>query len=535
MTLGEYLVKLLEAYDVDTVFGIPGVHTVDMYRGLAGANITHITPRHEQGAGFMADGYARACGKPGVALVITGPGLTNIITAMGQAYADSIPMLVISAVNHMGKLGHGEGELHESPNQSLLTAQVAASSFRVLVPTDLPKAIARAYAVFEGARPRPVHIEIPVDLFASPADGLSLKRATALYPPRPAAQAVAQAVDLCRLAKKPVIFLGGGARNDADAALALAERLDAPVVMTINARGIIPADHPLGVSASPSLNAVRALANDADLVLAFGTEMGRTDYNMYDREPFSISAPLIRADIDPVQMARNTLCDVALIGDAGAAMRDLLPGLGTKGDTGGGTDGAARALAARKAAFDELPDKYQTLIGVLETISDTVPDGYIVGDSTQLTYAGNLYHPVGKSARWYNSACGFGALGYALPAAIGARVAAPDHPVICLAGDGGLQFTIAELGAAMEVGGPFVVICWNNSGFGEIKSAMINRGVTPVGVDLHTPDFIALANSYGMNAVAADSIDTLADTLSRVVRSGQPTLIQIDESAIIEG
>ncbi len=530
MTLGEYLVRLLEDYGVDTVFGIPGVHTVEMYRGLAASSIAHVTPRHEQGAGFMADGYARASAKPGVVFVITGPGLTNIVTAMGQAYGDSIPMLVISALNHTGKIGHGEGELHESPNQGLLAGQVAAGSFRVLTPSDLPKAVARAFAVFEGGRPRPVHIEIPVDLFAAPADGLDARRAARIYPPRPAREAVGTAVEMCRTAKRPVILLGGGARSAAAEAQALAERLDAPSVMTINGRGLVPAGHPLEVSASPSLNAVRELVAGADLVLAFGTELGRTDYNMFDRAPFALSSPLIRADIDATQIARNQPSKVALVGDAGAAIRDLLQGLGSERVN---ANGAARAKAARDAALAEQDQKYRTMIKFLETIQNTVPDAYIVGDSTQPVYAGNLYFAVAKSARWFNSACGFGALGYALPAAIGARVAAPQHPVICIAGDGGLQFTLSELGAAIEVGGPLIVLCWNNSGYGEIKSSMIARGVAPIGVDLHTPDFVQIAKAYGMQGELLKDADDLSGILRRAVRSEKPTLVEIDEALIL--
>lgn len=527
MLLGEYLVKLLESYDVDTVFGIPGVHTIELYRGLAESPITHITPRHEQGVGFMADGYARVCGKPGVAFVITGPGLTNVVTAMGQAFADSIPMLVISSVNPVGKIGHGEGELHESPNQSQMATQVAASSFRVLTPTDLPKAIARAYAIFEGARPRPVHIEIPVDVLAADASGLGIKRANKIYPPRPSEQAIADAVELCNAAKKPVILLGGGACGAATEANNLAEQLDAPVVMTMNARGLIPAGHPLEVSASPSLNSVRQMIADADLVLAFGTEMGRTDYNRSDGEPFSVSCPLIRTDIDPVQIARNHPSEVALIGDAGAAMHDIISSMDGDIPRSGG---AQRAAATRKNALEEQDSKYTKLIEVLESITTEVPDGIIVGDSTQLTYAGNLYLPISGSARWFNSSSGFGALGYALPAAIGARVAAPQNPVICLTGDGGLQFTLGEFGAAMEVGGPLIIICWNNGGYDEIKSNMLSKGIALIGVDLHTPSFVDIAKAYGLNAVELSDPSELRALLRDAVRSGKPTLIEIDEA-----
>ena len=461
MTLGEYLVNLLEDYGVDTVFGIPGVHTVEMYRGLASSSIHHITPRHEQAAGFMADGYARVSGKPGVVFVISGPGLTNIITAMGQAYADSVPMMVISAVNSLGKLGHGEGELHESPNQSLLASQVSAFSFRVLVPDDLPKALARAFAVFSAARPRPVHIEIPVDLFSTVVDKLPHHSLSRIPPPGPGKKAIDQAAKLCRGAKKPVVFVGGGARYAAASVNKLIEWLDAPAVMTVNGRGIIPGNHPLEVPASPSLNAVRDLARDADLILAFGTEFGRTDYDMFDRSSFETTAPLIRCDIDPMQLVRNIQCDVALVGDVEIAVEELLVALGPDGSA---ADGANRAKKAREAALSKLTPKYCALVEILEVITNSVPDSTMVGDSTQLTYAGNLYLSRKRPNSWFGAATGFGALGYGLPAAIGVRVADPQRPVVAIVGDGGLQFCLAELGTAMEVGGPLIVLVWNNYG-----------------------------------------------------------------------
>ncbi len=172
-TLGEALIGLLEAHGVDTVFGIPGVHTVELYRGLARSNIRHVTPRHEQGAAFMADGYARASGKPGVALLITGPGVTNAITPMAQARADSIPMLVISGVNRSDTLGKGLGYLHELPDQRGLIEKVALFSYRVTEPAELPVALAKAFAIFASGRPGPVHIEIPLDAMIKDAEGLA--------------------------------------------------------------------------------------------------------------------------------------------------------------------------------------------------------------------------------------------------------------------------------------------------------------------------------------------------------------------------
>jgi len=185
-TLGERLVEWLEAYGVDTVFGIPGVHTVEMYRGLASSGIRHITPRHEQGAGFMADGYARVSGRPAVAFLITGPGLTNALTAMAQAHADSVPMLVVTAVNARGALGMEAGDLHEVRRQGLLAAQCAAFSHTVMTPGELPDGLARAGAVVGGTRPGAVPIESPRGRFGVGAGEIPVARPASGGRPGPA-------------------------------------------------------------------------------------------------------------------------------------------------------------------------------------------------------------------------------------------------------------------------------------------------------------------------------------------------------------
>src|SRR5580765_4918428 len=201
-TCGEMLVRLLAGYGVECIFGIPGVHTVELYRGVAHSGLRHVTPRHEQGAGFAADGYARASGKPGVCFIITGPGMTNIATAMGEAYADSVPMLVISSVNTRAHLGMAQGRLHELPSQRNLISGVAAFSHTLLDPAQLPEVLARAFAVFASARPRPVHIEIPLDVITAEVGALAPKAWP--LPPRaaPDGNAIAAAAKLLRDAKR---------------------------------------------------------------------------------------------------------------------------------------------------------------------------------------------------------------------------------------------------------------------------------------------------------------------------------------------
>lgn len=509
MTVGEYLVELLAAHGIDTIFGIPGVHTVELYRGLAASRIRHVTPRHEQSAGFMADGYARASGRPAACFVITGPGLTNALTAMGQAYADSIPMLVISSVNARGAMGSGDGHLHEATDQRRMAGAVAAFSHTVLHPAELPQVVARAFAVFAAARPRPVHIELPLDLIVADAGGLP-----PIAPPPRLSRPVAPAADIAAAAamlaeaNAPVILVGGGALEAAAPLRALAERLDAPVAMTINARGVLPPGHPLGVSVSASMPAVRALVAASGCVLAVGTELGPTDYDMYSTGAMPHPARLIRLDIDPEQAMRGALPDLALIGDATANLAALAERISPAAH-----DGAARAAAANAGGLAELDDGMRRDIAILDRLRDALPEAIVVGDSTRQVYAGNLGYAAPRPRAWFNAATGYGALGYGLPAAIGAALAEPSRPVVCLAGDGGLQFTLAELGAATEAGARVIVLLLNNSGYGEIKLYMRQRGIATIGVDLFTPDFQGLARAFDWHAECLGDIAALPDAL----------------------
>ncbi|MXR37618.1 5-guanidino-2-oxopentanoate decarboxylase [Craterilacuibacter sinensis] len=524
-TLGIYLCELLAAYGVDTVFGIPGVHTVELYRGLADSPIRHIGARHEQSLGFMADGYARVSGKPGVCLVISGPGLTNLLTAMGQAYADSVPLLVISGVNALGKAGSGNGYLHELPDQQALASQISAFSHSIRCADELPQVLARAFAVFDGARPRPVHIEIPLDLMTAPAGHLPvpqapprLKRGTAAH------EALQDAAQRLRRAQRPLLLVGGGACHAADEITRLAEQLDAPVLMTINARGLLPAGHPLALSCSPSLPATRALIEDSDVVLAIGTELGPTDYDMYADGGFCVPGQLIRIDIDPQQLFRNRAADLPLAGDSAACASTLSALLAGHQ---GSTHGAQRAAQTRAAFWQTLDAQSHADLHLLLRIRDALPEARWVGDSTRLVYAGNLGFDAPAPHHWFNASAGFGALGYGLPAAIGAALAEPAQTVICLVGDGGLQFTLAELGSAIQSDVRLVLLLLNNACYGEIKSAMQAAEITPLGVDLPSPDFVALAHAYGWQAERSDDEEVIVHAVLAAAKRSQPTLIEL--------
>jgi acetolactate synthase-1/2/3 large subunit len=522
-TCGEYLVRLLEAYGVELIFGIPGVHTVELYRGLPATRIRHVTPRHEQGAGFMADGYARVSGKPGVCFIVTGPGMTNIATAMGQAFSDSIPMLVISAVNERSHLGMGQGRLHELPSQRAVTAGVSVFSHTLLEAVQLPDVLARAFAVFRSARPGPVHIEIPLDVIVAPVDDVTPRPWTAPTRPAPDPAAIAEAASLLRAARRPLIVAGGGAADAATEIRQLAERYGAPVFMTINGKGILPRGHRLALNGNLGMLPLREELAASDVVLALGTEFSETE--MYPQpHPVEIGGTLIRIDIDELMLSTGLRSGLAITADARLAAQAIL-------DASAGqqlsNQGAARADAVRRKVLDGLWPQCRTHGRLMDSVVKVLPDAIVAGDQTEPVYAANQFYEAPRPRSYFNASTGYGTLGYGLPAAFGARLAAPDRPVVCLIGDGGLQFSHAELASAAEAGIAAAVIVWNNGGYGEIKTYMVERSIPPIGVDILTPDFVSLAHALGCAASRPESISEFERELAASTSRRVPTLVEI--------
>lgn len=524
-TCGEVLVKLLEAYGVELIFGIPGVHTVELYRGLPATRIRHITPRHEQGAGFMADGYARVTGKPGVCFIVTGPGMTNISTAMGQAFADSVPMLVISAVNARDQLGMQQGRLHELRSQQNLVAGVSAFSHTLLSPEQLPGILACAFAVFASQRPRPVHIEIPLDVIVAEMDESAAEKWSLPSRPGPSKEAARAAAAFLASAKRPLIVAGGGAADAAREVRALAEHLDAPVFMTINGKGILPPAHELALSGNLGMAPLRAELKASDVVLAVGTEFGETE--MYpEPHPLIFGGRLIRIDIDPLQLTTAVPSALPITADAKLACGEILSALQALGAPTK-RNGKERATALRNAVDQQLWPACRTHRKLIETVMTALPDAIVAGDQTEPVYAINQFHQSPRPRSYFNSSTGYGTLGYGLPAAFGARLGAPSRPSVCLIGDGGLQFSLPELASAVEAKIPAAIIVWNNESYGEIKAFMAERHIPQIGVDIFTPDLGALASSMGCGFSRPESIADLRDALIQSTTRDVPTVIEI--------
>ncbi|MDM3869796.1 5-guanidino-2-oxopentanoate decarboxylase [Porticoccus sp. W117] len=525
-TCGEVLAKYLEAYGIDTAFGIPGTHTIELYRGLPQTSIRHVTPRHEQGAGFMADGYARVTGKPAACITVSGPGAYNIATAMGQALQDSVPMLVISADNNSWEKGLGEGRLHETRNLQAAMAECSVWSHTLARPEELPKVMARAFAIFNSQRPGPVHLTLPLNVITANADQVAVETWALPSRPAPAQDALAAAAELLNNAQRPVLALGGGAADAAEAVQQLADTLDAPVTLTHNAKGLLPADHPLLVNTSPSYQPVRDLYQSADVILGIGTEFSETDYDFFFNGEFHLGeAKLVRIDIDSTQLTRNVRPDVSLCADSRSAIDALLPLLQQ-----GSRNGAARTAAVKEQLAPLNHNGYQVF---LDSIQQALPGAIVMGDSTQPAYFAAAQYDAPATRRFASAATGYGTLGYALPAAFGAKLAQPNLPVVCLIGDGGLQFTINDLSTAVEAQIPVVILVWNNQRYEMIAQNFETAGMEPIACDIHTPDFVAIAKGYGCPAQQAHNLDELQQQMQAAQQQNVPTLIEICEQDFI--
>ncbi|MFG2136556.1 5-guanidino-2-oxopentanoate decarboxylase [Streptomyces sp. NPDC048650] len=525
ITGGEAVVRALAAHGTDLAFGIPGTHNLEIYRHLAAYGIRHIAPRHEQGAGYAADGLARVTGRPGVAVTTAGPALLNIAAAVGQAWSDSVPLLVVSPGMPLRHPRPATGLLHETPGQSEAFGHLTASSHRVSSVAEIGAAVARAFTLFRTGRPRPVHIEVPLDLLTATEPAGPPPTAPAQLPARPQPDTVRAAAGALERARRPALVLGGGAHGARAEALALAERLGAPVVTTANGKGAFPESHPLSLGVRLHSPAVQQWLADSDAVLAVGTELAESD--TWSALPV-LTGTLIRADIDPAQMYAALPADIALVGDAREILRGLLAGPGTAGAGRTAAHGTVADLRSEADAAVTGPDADR--LPYLAAIRSVLPPAAVLtSDSAQCCYHGALPHlPVDPPGRCLHPT-GFGTLGYALPAAIGVKAGEPDRPVVALSGDGGLQFTVQELATAVELALPLPIVVFDNGGYGEIRDEMTARGDTPVAVD-HAPlDLGALARAYGGHGARADTPAALADALRTALTVAGPTVITVPE------
>ena len=524
-TVATAVLETQRGYGIDTVFGIPGTHSLEFYRPLRSLGIRAITTRHEQGASYGADGWSQVRGLPGVVITTSGPGLLNSLSGAATAYAESRPMILLSPGRPVGHDFRDIGSLHETKNPSAAVNAIVGVSRRVTSGAEAVTMIHDAMRDFAHSRPRPIHIEIPLDILETAAD--VPESATAPRPlgePTPAPEHdIAAAVEALAASERPVILAGGGSLAAGPRLLELAELLEAPVITTTNGKGAIPEKHRLSLGADLRLSTAHEFMRSADALLVIGSKVGEAELWGGDITP---QGPIVRVDIMRDQMLCNLSPDVEVPGNAAAVVPQLLDGL-----RAAAADAAPRPERDLRSVFEAMDEEGRRwapdLAALNETIMEVVPDDTILaGDSSQVTYMGSTTFfraPQPHSLLYMGT---YATLGYGLPAAVGAKLAAPERPVVCLVGDGALMFSIQELMTAVELNLDLPVICVDNGGYGEIRQNMLDRDIDPLAVDLAQPDWVKLAEGFGATGFPA-TMDTLAETVRKALATKGPSLVHL--------
>jgi thiamine pyrophosphate-dependent acetolactate synthase large subunit-like protein len=527
---GGAIISALEANGVDTVFGIPGVHNLDIYDILfERPDLNNILARHEQGAGFMADGYYRATGKPGVALIVTGPGVTNVATAVGEAFADSSNILVIATNLERKYIDTLEGNLHEITDQMGVMRPLVKWSKRVMDANDLADSVNEAFTALATGRPRPVYLEIPIDVMAEEIEAPDVSPAQLPAAPSVTAE-ISEAAGLIARANRVMIFAGGGTNNPESSQLVatLAEELGAPVVTSLMGKGTVAADHPYSVGAfgyrwSPDNPTVEVM-NGSDLAIVVGSGLGvRTS----GEGTMPLPKTLIHIDIDPNEHGKRYQPQVSIVADAATALHALLDAVRAGAQPKSGWSEADVAII-RDRLNEPSDARVAGYVPYLDALRDGMErDAILANDMTMMAYEGVRYFPVFEP-RTYTFPRGFGTLGSALPTAIGAKVGRPDRQVVAIAGDGGFQFTMEELGTAVHHRIPVSVVIFNDGTHTAVKAAQ--KRTYPgryVSVDLINPDYVKLADAYGIEGIRAESPEALTEALVRARTSEMPVIIDV--------
>ncbi|MFC7941992.1 thiamine pyrophosphate-binding protein [Microbacterium oxydans] len=525
-TAGRAVLETIRAYGVTAIFGIPGTHNLELYRPLADLGIRAVTNRHEQGSGYGADGWAQQTGLPGVVITTSGPGLQNAMSAIGTAFCESRPLIVLSPGVPLGAEFADVGTLHETKDATAMVAAIAEWSRRVTSAAEAVEAVHDAFRLFRTGRPRPVHIEIPLDVLEAPADVPAEARQPRPVPARVSGEsaALAEAARLLAEAKTPVIVAGGGAVDAAHEVTLLAERLGAPVLTTLNGKGVVDERHPLSLGSNLRLAAARAVAEDADVLLVVGSKLGEAELWAPRLEA---RGAVIRIDISLAQRDKNLAATVGITGDAAAVLDALSTALPA------GVRPARDLTAERTAIAAEMRATAPDTVALAEIIVEALPDDAIVaGDSSQIVYMalGSVLSSAHPHSLLYTPT--YATLGYGLPAAIGAGVAQTEHPVVTVIGDGALMFCVNELVTAVEQRLDITIVCVDNGGYAEIRQNEVDRGMEPIGVDLVQPDWAALASAFGATGRRVERRDDIASSIRAAITDGGVQLVHIPQSAL---
>src|SRR3954469_3150544 len=516
---GEAIVEGLVAHGVDTVFGLPGAQIYGLFDAFQQAQLKVIGARHEQACGYMAYGYARATGKPGVFSVVPGPGVLNAGAALLTAFGANEPVLCLTGQVPTPFLGKGRGHLHEMPDQLATLRTFVKWADRIEYPDIAPAMVSRAFQEMLSGRRGPVSLEMPWDVFTQRAE-VGPAKVFDLFPaPQPDPDRVKAAAAQIKAGKNPMIFVGSGAIDAGAEILELAELIDAPVVAFRSGRGIVSNAHELGLT----MAAAYRLWPQIDLIVGIGTRLELPTWRWPSRPPGQKS---VRIDIDAAEM-RRFAADVAVVADARAATAELLAAVRRAGTT----RQKARRETIREASAAALKEiqAIQPQMAYLNIMREVLPANAIVTDElSQVGFASWYGFPIYEPRTFITS--GYqGTLGSGFPTALGAKVANPDRPVVAITGDGGFMFGVQELATAVQFNIGVVTLVFNNNSYGNVRRDQRERFEgRVVASDLVNPDFVKLAESFGVASARVTAPDQFKAAMEKALAHGGPYLISIE-------
>jgi acetolactate synthase-1/2/3 large subunit len=518
---GEAIVSSLVAHGVDTVFGLPGAQIYGLFDAFQQAQLKVIGARHEQACGYMAFGYARSTGRPGVFSVVPGPGVLNAGAALLTAFGSNEPVLCLTGQVPTAFLGKGRGHLHEMPDQLATLRTFVKWAERIEYPDMAPTMVSRAFQEMLSGRRGPVSLEMPWDVFTQRAEVGASKVFDPFPAPQPDPDRIKSAASLIAGSRTPMIFVGSGAIHARDEILELAELIDAPVVAFRSGRGIVSNAHELGLT----MAAAYRLWPQTDLMLGIGTRMELPASSL--RWPFQPEGlKSIRIDIDPSEMRRLTP-DAAVVSDAQAGTSELLAAVRKHGYSK--TSGRRAAIREASAAALRQIQQVQPQMAYLNILREVLPANAIVTDElSQVGFASWYGFPIYQPRTFITS--GYqGTLGSGFPTALGAKVAHPDRAVVAITGDGGFMFGVQELATAVQYHIGVVVLVFNNNAYGNVRRDQREHfDGRVVASDLVNPDFVKLAESFGLGAARVTSPEAFRPALEKALGNGGPYLIDIE-------
>ena len=521
MTGAQALIAQLLSEGVDTLFALPGVQMMDAIDAVyEKRNALHmVQTRHEQATTYMADGYARVTGDVGVAMVVPGPGALNATAGLGTAYAASSPVLLISGQIPTTSLGKNIGELHEVDDQLDVFRPITKWVHRATEISAIPEMVHEAFRQLRTGRPRPVEIEVSPDILAATADIDIIDREDWARAAPADAGAIADAARILCNAKKPVIYAGGGINSSGASAelVALAELLQAPVIMTQQGKGAVPDDHPLNIAVSYYMQSpIKDLFEQSDAVFAVATR-----FRIRDDEA-KVLPTLIHMDVDPGEPGKIRPTAVAIEADAKEGLTQLVEAVRTMGSA---RESRGEEIAGwRNGVRDMVPLQVSMLDDLRAGLDD---DAIVISGVTNVGYWGNICFPV-MQPRTYITSSYFGTLGYAFPTALGAKIGNPDKRVVVLSGDGGFMYCATELSTAVKYGINVVTVVFNNNAFGASRWDQTHRfGERFIATDLHNPDLMMFAQSFGTVGIRTDPAG-LGDALKQAFDANAPVVLEVE-------